>query len=431
MSAAAALSAIAASAASTNSVSFDAGAELRLRYDLTDNLPNSTRGEADASSYARIRVRPWFSAEREANAFYFRLSDEFRYYHRPKSSSRKQRWPDVLFIDNMYFLSEGIFGDFDLKAGRQDMSFGSERIFSDGVAGDGSRARFFDAVRLTWHPDTKRTLDGIVLFQNSEDWLPTLGKTHANGVKPHHYDLTGYAQDEFAAALYWQDRAIDGFGYDLYCVSKLELRDSRSRYRSEGKSAIVNTFGGRLLPQFTETLGAEIELSGQAGSGNLLAGQAYGGLVYTPKSACNPKFTAACWTLSGDSDGDRGKNAWHAVFNRETGLGEAIAPMYNRYSYTNLAYPHLGFSCDVGERSFVEAQAGPMYTAAREKGAGAYRGMFVFFRWEYDLGGLAWTAFTRGASFAFQGEYFGKGGYFRDGCDNPAFFGRVELVWEF
>ena len=36
-----------------------------------------------------------------------------------------------------------------------------------------------------------------------------------------------------------------------------------------------------------------------------------------------------------------------------------------------------------------------------------------------------------GGKLAFQGEYFGKGDYFKDGSDHQAFFGRVELAWNF
>ena len=424
------LSAGAAFASDTN-LSVTAGADVRLRYDVTDHLPNAKRGEADDSNYARIRLRPWIRTTYADYGIFLRLADEFRDYSRPESSSSKQRWPDMLFIDNLYFSANRLFDRLDLKFGRQDMAFGSRRILSDGTGGDGSRSAYFDALRFTWHADAARTLYAFALYQAKKDWMPTLGKEHENGKEPHAYDTTGYGQDEFGAGLYWQDRANADLGYDAYYVAKSEIRDGNSKYRKEGRTAETHTFGIRLLPRFTETLSGEVEVAGQTGSHGLLAGQGYGGLTYAPKAGCKPKFTGACWVLSGDSDGERGEHAWHAVFNRETGLGESIAPMYTKYNYTNLVYPHLAFGCHIGSFSSVKAQVGPMYTAVREDDAGTFRGTYAQVKYTVSPAKLFGADILHGGKLAFQGEYFGKGDYFRDGSDHAALFARVELAWNF
>ncbi len=424
--------ATAAVASGTNDLSVTAGAEVRLRYDVTDHLPNAKRGEADDSNYARIRIRPWIRTTYADYGIFLRLSDEFRHYNRPESNSSKQRWPDVLFIDNLYFTANSLFdGALDLNVGRQDMAFGAKRILSDGVGGDGSRAAYFDALRLTWHADEARTLDAFALYQAKKDWMPTLGKEHENGKEPHAYDTTGYRQDEFGAGLYWQDRAHKDFGYDAYYVAKREIRNRDSKYRSEGGHADTHTFGVRLLPRFSETLSGEVEFAGQAGSHNLFAGQAYGGLTYAPKADCKPTFTGACWVLSGDDEGGRGKHAWHAVFNRETGLGESIAPMYEKYNYTNLIYPHLAFGCNVASFSSVKFQAGPMYTAVQEDDAGSFRGLYAQVKYTVSPAKLLGIDLLHGGKFSLQGEYFGKGDYFKDGSDHDALFARAELAWNF
>lgn len=421
---------VSAQTGSTN-LSVKAGAEMRLRYDLTDNLPTAKRGESDYSSYARVRLRPWIGANYSDYGLFLRLADEFRHYDRPRSNSRKQRWPDVLFIDNLYLTAKDLPGSIDVKAGRQDMSFGARRIISDGTGGDGSRSAYFDAVRLTWHADDRRTLDAFALYLAKEDWLPTLGKEHANGKKPHDYDITGYGQDEFGTGLYWQDRASKDFGYDAYYVAKGERRGKDSKYRKEGRLTDTHTFGVRLLPRFTDTLSGEVELAGQVGSHDIVAGQGYAGLTYAPKAGFKPKLTGACWILSGDSKGDRGEHAWHAVFNRETGLGESIAPMYNKYDYTNLIYPHLAFGCNIASFSSIKTQVGPMFTAVREDDAGSFRGAYAQVKYTVSPAKLLGIDLLHGGKLAFQGEYFGKGDYFKDGSDHQAFFGRVELAWNF
>ena len=54
---------------------------------------------------------------------YARIADEFRCYRSPESKSRKRRFPDVVFIDNLYWRQSGIFDLLDLQIGRQDMTF--------------------------------------------------------------------------------------------------------------------------------------------------------------------------------------------------------------------------------------------------------------------------------------------------------------------
>ena len=420
------------SATTNANLTIDAGVDLRLRYDYTDNLPTSSRGESDDSNYARVRIRPWIKFATDDFGLYLRVADEFRHYERPSSNSSKQRWPDVVFIDNLYFTANNLFDCLDAKIGRQDMAFGSKRILSDGTGGDGSRSAYFDGLRLTWHADTKRTLDGFAFYMDHKDWMPTLGKEHENGKEPHAYDTTGYNQDEFGAGLYWQDRANADFGYDAYYVAKKELRTSSSKYRKEGKVAETHTVGIRLLPRFTDTLTGEIELAGQVGTHHLLAGQAYGGLTYAPKLGFKPKFTGAVWALSGDQDGERGDNAWHAVFNRETGLGESIAPMYTKYNYNNVIYPHIAFGCNVGSFSSVTAQVGPLFTAVREEAAdGEYRGAYAQVKYTIKPAKLLGLDVLHGGKVSFQGEYFGKGDYFKDDCDHDAFFARAEVAWAF
>ncbi|MCR5413551.1 MAG: hypothetical protein K6F50_02330 [Kiritimatiellae bacterium] len=421
-----------ASPGAETNMDFSAGADLRLRYDGTDNLPTSSRGESKASDYGRFRFRGWMKAAYGDSSLYLRLADEFRAYRAPDSNSRKQRWPDVLFIDSMYFEETGLFGTIDLKIGRQDMSFGAKRLISDGTGGDGSRSAFFDGVRATWHADGKRTLDAFGVYQTADDWLPTLGRTHANNKKPHDYDLNGFKQDEFGIGLYWQDRNEADFGYDLYYVAKGERRGHKSRYRSEGRLSDTHTVGFRLLPRFTKTLSGELELAGQTGSDVKLAGQGYAGVTWEPSLAAKPYLTGACWILSGDADGERGEHAWHAVFNRETGLGESIAPMYSKYSYTNLVYPHVAAGCKIGDFSKLKAQTGPLFTAVKEDDAdGSYRGLYAQLKYEISPAKLLGFDILKGGKISFQVECFDKGDWFNDGADHTAIFGRMELAWKF
>lgn len=420
----------------TDKLDVKVGADVRLRYDVTQGLPNTKHSEDPHSDYSRVRIRPHVQIGTKDMGLYFRIADEFRYYRRPESKSRKQQFPDVVFIDNLYWYQNGIFDMFDLKIGRQDIAFGAKRIISDGNGGDGSRSTYFDAARVTWHIDDKRTLDMFAMYSAHEDWLPTLGQEHENGKKPHDYDMNGYMQDEFGGGLYYQDRSDKSLGWDLYYVAKDEIRGQGAKFRKEGRHAQTHTIGFRLLPQFTETLSGELELAAQAGDNDLLAGQGYAGVTYKPKASFKPYLTGAVWGLTGDSDGERGNHAWHSVFNRETGIGETIVPQYNKYNYNNLVYPHVAAGCKLGDASSLKGQLGPLFAPVAESRGngedwGAYRGFYAQIKYEIKLDKLTGYGWLKNTAFAFQGEYFEKGNYFVENADNSALFARMQLSWKF
>lgn len=201
--------ALLAGTAVSSAQDFSAGLDVRARYDSTHELPNDKRGQSADSDYERLRTRVWGKYQDQDNGLtlFIRLANEFRNYHHPSANSSKQRFPDVLFIDNLYVQYDNLLGGgLGLKLGRQDMSFGRKRIISDGTGGDGSRSSCFDALRLTWRPAASQSLDAFAIYVHNNDLLPTLGKEHANHKRPSDYDVTGYGQNEYDAGLYWQDR---------------------------------------------------------------------------------------------------------------------------------------------------------------------------------------------------------------------------------
>ncbi len=417
---------------------FSFGGDVRLRYDGTNNLPDEKHGEKGHTDYARIRTRLWGKAAAGNLEAFVRVADEFRYYRSPDKDKGKQRFPDVLFVDNLYLKASDIFGVMDVKVGRQDMAFGAKRIISDGTGGDGSRSSNFDALRLTFHFDNARTLDAFAVYQAREDWLPTAGKTHdakSKHTKSYDYNTTGYNHNEYGAGLYYTDKSNKAFPWEAYYVWKVE-EGAHSKVIKEGDSFTSHTVGVRLLPRFTETFSGEAEFAVQAGDESLAAAMAYGGLIYAPKVAWKPTFTAGVQYMSGDEDGWRGSNAWHPVFNRETGVGEAVAPMFNKYAYNNFLYPHVKVDLKPGEGQKVTFQAGPMFAPVREQAAngssyGTFRGAYAAVKYSLDLQKTFGADFLKGLSMAFTGEYLSKGDYFADGKDGDALFGRMELVYKF
>lgn len=77
---------------------------------------------------------------------FLKLGNEFRNY-RNSSNDDKQKFPDELFLDNLYLEWAGdVYG---ARIGRQEVKLGSGRLFADGTPGDGSRSSFFDGGRLS------------------------------------------------------------------------------------------------------------------------------------------------------------------------------------------------------------------------------------------------------------------------------------------
>lgn len=419
-------------------VDFTFGGDLRLRYDGANNMPDEKHGEKGHTDYARIRTRVWGKATAGKLEGFLRVADEFRHYRSPEADKGKQRFPDQVFIDSLYLAHKDLFGVVDVKVGRQEMAFGAKRIISDGTGGDGSRSNTFDAVRLTFDFGDKRTLDAFAIYMAREDWLPTLGETHdakSKRTKGHDYDVTGYNHNEFGAGLYYQDRSDKAFGWDAYYVWKVE-EGEHSKVIAKGNSFQSHTFGVRLLPRFTETLSGEVEIAGQLGDDALAAAMAYGGLTYAPAWALKPTFTAAVQYMSGDKEGARGDNAWHPVFNRETGVGELVAPMFNKYAYNNFLYPHLKVELTPAANQKLALQAGPMFAPVREDAGngesyGTFRGAYAQAKYTLEVGKMVGSDLLKGMALAFTGEFLSKGDTFKDGQDGNALFGRMELSYKF
>jgi hypothetical protein len=418
---------------------WDAGLDLRLRWAGSDNFPNTSHGEAHSNDYFRIRTRLWGKVTTERIDGYLRITNEFRHYRSPHTEKGRQRFPDVTLIDNLYLTFKDVGDLVDVKIGRQDLKFGKGRIISEGTPCDGSRTTYFDAVRLTFKFHEKRTLDAFALYIAREDWMPTLGRRHdarSKNKKSYHEDITSYNQNEYGAGLYYQDRSVAEFGWDLYYVFKGE-EGSKSTVLGEEDPYHTHTVGTRLLPRFTETLSGEVELALQAGDDQLFAGMAYSGITYAPKHQLKPTFTLAALYLSGDRGAGRGKHAWHSVFNRDTALGDMVGAMYNKYDHTNLLYPHLSIGLVPTEGHSLLMTTGPLFAPVEESDpAGGNYGHFrgYHFRTYYiiNIGKfLAEDTIFEDIQFRMLGELMTKGDYYREGQDNIGYYAEVQLTCAF
>ncbi len=429
---------------SEEDVQIDFGGELRLRYEAYNHAPTATHSQADHIDYLRVRTRLWGKVTTGKLEGFLRLGNEFRYYRAQRKDKGNRRFPDVLYIDQLYVKYSDLWDLVDVKVGRQEFRFGSGRIFSDLTGGDGSRSNFADGVRLTFKFDKKRTLDAFAFYVNSDDWLPTAGHRHParrSGKKSYDYDLTGYNHDELGAGLYYVDESVEQMPWEAYYVFKAELdgssADNSSTVMPAGETSFVtHTAGFRLLPKFTQTLSGELEVAAQVGDDGLLAGMGYGALTYAPQVDFKPKFTLAVQYMSGDHRGGRGDHAWHPVFDRDTILGEVPDSMFAGYAHNNLLYPHLQIALEPVEHHTLTLQTGPFFAPVAERNPaggeyGHFRGYYARLKYAIAAGNYFECPYAKELFITFIGEYMSKGDYFEQGERDSAYFARCELIYRF
>ena len=431
---------------------FDAGADLRFRYEYKDNWMD--KGKTSVSplyeDYSRTRTRVWGKATYDEDlGAYLRLGNEFRDY-RNAPDNAKNRFPDELFIDNLYLDFKNLGGRTDLRIGRQDIKEGAGRLISDGTPGDGSRSTYFNAILAKVKMLEKSDVDLMATWNPYRDDA-TIGHPHDI------YDLNKirsgnpYSKmDEKGLMAYSHYNEIKNFPMEFYWIWKQETRfyDSTGK-RYPGRD--FHTLGTRLMPKFSDKLSGEIETAVQGGevdgaagmkSRDIFAYMGYAGLTYSEKDVVlKPKLTGALLYLSGDKDSyykttdGSTDNGWNPVFNRTTWFSEMASGMYDQFRWSNLIYPHFEASVEPHEKHIVKLQAGPMFAAEKDNGAtDNYRGLFTQLRYEFPL--LSKVFGKRGdLTGAVVGEAMTYGDYYMHDTalvdEDMGYFMRFELTAKF
>ena len=383
---------------------FDAGADVRFRYEYKDNWMDKgkTSVNPDYEDYYRLRTRIWGKATYGDDlGAYLRLGNEFRDYRNSEANTHKNEFPDEVYIDNLYFDVNNLGDRVDLRVGRQDIKEGAGRLISDGTPGDGSRSAYFNAIFAKVRLLEKSDVDLMGTWNPYRDnW--TLGNPYED------YDLTKiksgdpYSKmDEKGLMAYFHYNEVPDFPMEFYWIWKQEERfyDSAGK-RYPGRD--FHTLGTRLTPKLGDKLTAEVEAAVQLGqtdgqSGmearDLAAWMTYAGVTYSEKEVFGkPKLTGALLYLSGDEDSyyktadGSTDTGWNPVFNRATWFSEICSGMYDQYRWSNLIYPHLEAGLEPYAKHKVKLQSGPMFAAEKDNGAtDNYRGLYTQVRYDFPL----------------------------------------------
>jgi hypothetical protein len=429
---------------------WDAGADLRVRQEVLENLPQRNSVMMPNQNYVRIRPRVWGQVKNEDFKLYTRFADEFRYYSQP-SPNNNYRWPEEAFVDNLYLDLYGLLDDhLDLRIGRQDFFgaagplYGAGRVLADGTPADGSRTIFMDAVKATVKFDEKNTLDVLAIYNSPDNdlnvgraFMPNNGprKRPLNSIVPGSTDLT-----EWGGGLYFRSKEVAEVPFELYYFYKRETKaKTAAGLPLDGRR--VHTVGARVMPKITDTLTAEFEGAAQSGekdSGPSTSGYlGYAGLTYRPAvdSTAKPYLTGSIYYLSGDDERGDGHNdtAWDPLWARWPQISELY--VYNTIDglgyWSNLVYPSLSGGVDFAPGHKVTSSIGPLFTAVEDGqggGDGNLRGWLGTIRYDFPLAKKIFG--KRGELFGHvTAEVFDPGDYYTS--DQVAYFLRWEVIARF
>ncbi len=446
-------------------LAFNAGADLRVRQEITRNVPGLPGGSgavlprAARKTQNRIRYRPRVWTQLDAGPFtlYGRLVDEMREYPVKNGVKRKNRsytFPDEVVLDNLYLEGRGLFDGFlDFRFGRQDLfldgrsAVGLDRIMLDGTPADGSRSSFADMLRVTLHPSDTSSLDVFALYDNSRNdirWGNHLSRGRALTAL-HPSDSPD--MDEWGGGIVWNDVLFDGgLPYQLYVVHKhAEAYTAPSGARIPDKQ--VTTVGAHVMPAVNENLSFDLDVAQQFGTRSNGA-QAGGAMAYAAldvhraasASGIHPYARLSAYYLSGDrhSTGEKnGDTAWDPMWSRAPQDSELVqnGTLYALGYWSNMLYTKLTLGTKFGAHHGLCAYSGPMWAAAQDhlghadgSGDSMFKGVLSVIRYDFPI--LLAPKNARGTErFEIFGhllaEMFNPGDYYD--TSRPSYFLRWEI----
>ena len=435
---------------------FDAGADLRIREELMENVPGLPNGGVLApvrrgkfSNHVRFRPRVWGEAKGTTENWgawrlYMRLTDEFRWC--PEPYKNVHTFPDELILDNLFLEGKGLFDGFlDLKVGRQDLYglYGLDHVFVDGTPGDGSRTTYGDMAGFTLNFTKESKLDLFALYNFDEN-----GDFRWGTDRSRHTSLTGLGggaepdMDDYGFGAIWGANLGKALPYQLFAIQKNTHEFDRGGQTHPWTQREL--LGAKVVPQLDEEWSLQFEGMGQVGcngEGATLNGwSTYSGINWksAAESSVKPFGSLGYHFMSGDDDAadeDGGHSAWDPMWARGVNDSELFlyGTHYGAAWWSNQHYVKLTAGVDLGNRHRISGHCGPLFAAAQDGmggGDGAFKGLLSQLRYDFPL----WIADKeKGERFEVFGhllaEFFNPGDYYE--TDKPSWFFRWQVDFRF
>ena len=258
-------------------IDFDAGADLRIRQELLQNVPGLPNGgllmrarRGAFTDHVRFRPRVWGEVKWTTQNWgswrvYTRLTDEFRWCPEPYKNTHT--FPDEVIIDNLFIEGKGIFDGFlDLKIGRQDFYglYGLDHIFVDGTPGDGSRTTYGDLAGFTFNFTEESKLDLFALY-DFDDCDVRWGTDRSKHTPTANLDPAASPDmDDWGFGAIWGSNIEKWLPYQAFVMQKNTLAFDDS-YGVSHPWTQRELIGAKVVPQLNEEWSLQLEGMGQVG----------------------------------------------------------------------------------------------------------------------------------------------------------------------
>jgi hypothetical protein len=413
-------------AADTTDNNFNTGIDLRLRYEIWDNVFDlNDHGSKPIDDFFRMKASLWgkWDPVKELS-LYYKVTGEPWYYVGYHKGDRFVK--DEVVLDNLYL---DIKKPFDLplnfRVGRQDFLFayGEGFLIMDGTPGDGSRTFYFNAVKSSWQIADNNTLDLVYINDPKYDFIPDLHDQH----------IALNSSDEQGVVLYSKNKINDDFTFEPYYIWKQE-----SAIDSTGSTLDLHTLGAHAVYNIDQWKlhGEFAHQFGQYNNG--IDREANGGYMfvdYTFKDVTwEPVATFGAVYLSGDNRNTKKIEEWDPLFSRWpwlselyllTWVSEKKAPGY----WTNLQWYRSAVKLNFTKKTSLDIR----YNYLRANELTNISGS-IFSNDGYERGHLPQVQLNHKFTNNLYGyillEYFIPGDFYVAGSDNALFF-RTELVMKF
>lgn len=395
------------------------GGDLRYRIvDLNEIPLNSTSGgNPDAltldTTFYRFRTRVWADSRIDPETrLYGRLTNEFRNVW---GDDRDDSWdaPDEVVLDSFFIDSKG--GRWDIRIGRQDLNYGTGKVVFDGTPLDGSRTRYFNALKASLGLPGN-TLDFLGIYNVDEDPL---------AINSQDRELLGNNVDgETAFGLYWQSESVEALPFEAYSVYKIE--------RQAGADREFTTVGGRLMPKLSPNLSGNLEVAfqnGRHGDIDISGDMIDVAFTYRAGTAMDPALVAGYYRLSGDDPGTAGDDeGWQQVFGRWSQFSElytyALTVDGGGFAeWSNISVPYVGFDLSPIPDSALKVRLYSLGAVETAAGQADDRGVLATARFDAPLAPRVRAHFLH--------EWLMPGDYYAGDMDTDAHFSRLELALTF
>ena len=436
-------------------LTFDAGADLRIRQELVGNVAGMPGGGVqlptrrdDFTDHIRFRPRVWGESTlvtENAGVFrlYARVMDEFRWCIEPYRPS--QVFPDEVVLDNLYLEGAGLFDGFlDFNIGRQDIYgiYGLDHIFVDGTPGDGSRSVYADMARLTLNFTEVSKLDLFTIY-NFDETDVRWGNDRSK-----HRSLTGFGggaepeMDDWGFGAIWGSDFGKALPYQLFVMQKNYDRFYRNDVKHPRNQREL--VGFKLMPQLDEEWSLQLEGMSQVGANGRSDMQtgwsSYAGVNWksATESSIRPFAKFGYHFMSGDDDAadeDGGHSAWDPMWARGVNDSEILVygSQYGFSWWSNMHFVKLTLGCEFGRCHGVYWATGPMFAAAQDGlggGDGMLKGYYNQARYDFPI---LLADKSKGERFEVFGhleaELINTGDYYES--DKPMWFLRWQIEMRF